>query len=193
MIRAIIFDCFGVLATDGWLPYAEKYFGHDPDLRQKARELNRSCDLGELTYEDFIHAVAQMAGASDEFAREKIDDNEPNEPLFDYIKTSLKPRYKLGMLSNAGANWLGEIFESEQVALFDVVALSYATGFVKPQRQAYHAIARQLGAEPAECIFIDDQLRYVEAARGVGMQAISYQDFAQMKRELEKLLADTED
>ena len=38
-IKGIIFDCFGVLATDGWLPFKNKYFKEKPALFRKATEL----------------------------------------------------------------------------------------------------------------------------------------------------------
>ncbi len=188
MIRAIIFDCFGVLATDGWLPYRDQHFGHDTNLVQQATDLNKAVDAGILDYISFISQVAELAGLSPEAARREIESNVPNPQLFDYI-SELKQDYKIGVLSNAGANWLPTIFTSEQVELFDAVALSYEMGIIKPDKRVYEIIAERLGAEPEECIFIDDQQKYAEGGKEAGMQAILYQNFAQFKTDLETLLA----
>jgi hypothetical protein len=61
MIKAVVFDCFGVLASDGWLPFREKYFGNDPQLFRKATELNKRTDSGLLSYDEFIEAIARLA------------------------------------------------------------------------------------------------------------------------------------
>lgn len=189
MIRAVIFDCFGVLATDGLLPFRDRYFGDDPARMEKARVFGRHVDAGLDDYEDYLERLGKMAGISKEDARRQIENNVPDEKLFTYIKDQLKPKYKIGMLSNAGDNWLDEIFTPEQIALFDAVALSYQTGFLKPAARAYEIIAQKLGVEPAECVLIDDQERYCAAARDAGMQAIWYKDYEQCKRELNALLS----
>lgn len=188
MIKAIIFDCFGVLATDGWLPFKRKHFGNDEKLFEKAGELNKRVDAGLADYGDFIHEIATMAHMPDNEAREAIEDNPPHEELFEYIAGELKPRYKIGMLSNVAVDWLNKLFTPEQVALFDAVALSYETGFVKPDARAYEIIAERLGVAPEESIFIDDQERFCAAAKDAGMHEIHFQNFAQMKHDLENII-----
>jgi len=184
MIKAIVFDCFGVLATDGWLPFRESHFSKNPLLLEKALTLNKKADAGVLHYDDFVKQVAQMARMSESATHGAIEGNIPNEALLEYIKSELKPHYKIGMLSNAPENWLDKMFTSEQVALFDATTLSYELGAIKPDLIMYQTIARRLGVEPSECIFIDDQPTYCEGAARAGMSVIQYVDFAQMKAEL---------
>ena len=191
MIRAIIFDCFGVLTTEGWLAFREEYFASDPTLLEQALELMPQLDAGLITYQQFVSQVARMADVSESFVHSRLDNNVPNEQLFDYIKTKLKPHYRIGMLSNAGDNWLGEMFDAAQLSLFDAVALSYETGHLKPYPEAYRTIAEKMSIEPEEAVLIDDQERHCTGANEVGMKAIWYKDFKQMKTELEKLLDNT--
>jgi len=187
-MKAIVFDCFGVLTTDGWLPFAQKYFGHDESLLQAAHDLNRQCDSHLLGYEEFVGKVAEMAQLSTYEARAEIEDNIANKPLFAYLET-LKPHYKIGMLSNAGRNWLKELFAPEQVALFDEVVLSCEVGTVKPDPHMYQLICDKLEVSPAQAVFIDDIDRYVTGATDIGMKGIVYKDFDSFKTELEILLA----
>jgi HAD superfamily hydrolase (TIGR01509 family) len=192
-IQAIVFDCFGVLTSDGWLPFKKKHFGGNKSLEEQATDLNKQVDSGLADYNDFLGKVAELAHIGREAARRAIESNVPDDELFDYIRAELKPYYKIGLLSNAGGNWLAELFKPEQVALFDAAALSYETGHVKPHEQAYATIAERLGVAVEECVLIDDQERYCTAAREVGMQAVWYRDFEQMKRDLEKILSNTKD
>ena len=80
------------------------------------------------------------------------------------------------MLSNAGVNWLDKMFRKEQIALFDQVVLSYQINAVKPDPVTYETIAAKLDVQSDECLFIDDQPRYVEGAEAVGMVGVHFTD-----------------
>ena len=176
MIRAVIFDCFGVLTTDGWLAFRERFLNASPDKLALAIASNKRVDAGVISYNDFIHEIAELAGITDEKATQIIEGNTENESLFEYIRDEIKPRYKVGMLSNAGDNWLDRLFEPWQVELFDEVVLSYQVGAIKPDPIMYQTIADKLGVLPEECLYIDDQERYVQGARDIGMTAIHFRD-----------------
>ena len=112
----------------------------------------------------------------------------PNEVLLTYIRAMLKPKYKIGIISNAVADWIAEILEAGDIKLFDDIVISYKVGVNKPNPAIYRLGLEHLGVNPEEAVFIDDIEAYCEAAEAVGMQAIFYEDFAQMESELEKLL-----
>jgi HAD superfamily hydrolase (TIGR01509 family) len=187
MIKAIVFDCFGVLATDGWLPFKNEYFGQDPKLLERATELNKMVDSGLASHVNFVDEIAKMANVKVEYAYKLINDNVPDEELFKYIK-DLKKKYKIGLLSNAGENWLEAIFTPEQLRLFDATVLSYEISVVKPHPLAYETVAKKLDVEIDECVFVDDQERYCTGAKEVGMQAVIYTDSDNLKTKLNKLL-----
>lgn len=186
MIKAIIFDCFGVLVREGLLPFCERYFGDDEERMNEARSINRRLNTGYLDFDGYISELAALAGVEVEQARAEIATNPPNTELFAWIRNDLKPAYKIGLLSNAGANWLDDLFTSTNVALFDATVLSYEIKIMKPDPLAYEAIANKLGVDVSECLFIDDQPYYCEAAEVVGMLAIHYQDNVQLRESLKK-------
>ena len=113
----------------------------------------------------------------------------PNRPLLDYIKTELKPKYKIGIISNAIGDVLYEILLENDVSLFDDIVISHRVGVAKPESAIYYFALKNLGVRADEAVFIDDIEDFCEAARAVGIQAICYQDFQQMKTELEKILS----
>ncbi len=190
MIRAIIFDCYGVLTTDGWWPFKKKHFGHDPNLEQQASDLNRQADAGLTTHANLVQTLAKWAHITPEEVWNAIHSNVADDELFGYIQEHLKPHFKIGLLSNTGANRLPELFTPEQINLFEATSLSYDTGYVKPDPRAYETIAARLDVLPEECIFVDDQERFCTAARGEGMQAIVYKNYEQFVPELEAALRD---
>lgn len=188
MIQAVIFDCFGVLATDGWLPFRDKHFGGNPGLMEEARVHNIRVDSGLMSYDEFIRWLADTTGEPFYDIKRLIEGNVPNVPLFEYIRDMISPSYKVGLLSNAGANWLHDMFEPWQVGLIDQAVLSCDLGVVKPNPVMYETIAARLGVLPEESVFIDDRLEYVTGARATGMRAVHYQGFHQVKADLEVML-----
>jgi len=187
MIKAVIFDCFGVLVAEGWLSFKERYLAHDPKAFAEASELNQQADAGLLSRQDFIEQVARLAKVDSSKVVVALTSNAPNEPLFNYIQ-QLKTDYKIGLLSNASANRLDTLFAPEQLGLFDATVLSVESGLIKPHPAAYEKIAEELGVTVDEAIFIDDQERHCTGARKAGMRAIRYQNFNQLKTKLDELL-----
>ncbi|HKR82273.1 MAG TPA: HAD family phosphatase [Candidatus Saccharimonadales bacterium] len=189
MIKAIIFDCFGVLVTEGWITFRDRHFAEGAP-RQQATDLRRAADRGVLAYSEFEQKIAEMADVPRKMVRDSLQGNIPNEPLLEYIRTTLKPGYKIGVLSNAATDVMERLFTPEQRQLFDATILSYHIQTAKPDPQAYLAITDKLGVEPKDCVFVDDSEYFCMAAREQGMRVVCYQDFTQAKAELDTLLAD---
>lgn len=189
MIKAIIFDCFGVLTTEAFNLFRDKYLGDDEPKRQQANKAMDDLNMGLISYDDFVNQLAEVSGAGTNEVLAILEENQPNELLFGYIRTRLKPQYKIGMLSNAGDDWISEMFKPEDIALLDNIVLSFRAKVIKPQPEAYRLVAREMGVKPTECVFIDDRQKYCEGAKVVGMKSVLYDDFPQMKRDLEMLLA----
>jgi FMN phosphatase YigB (HAD superfamily) len=187
MIKAIIFDCFGVLTSDGWLPFKEKYFGDEPEKYHEATKLNSLANSNQIPYSQFLNMVSELAGVSVDELNYAMHKSVSNNVIFEYIER-LKKNYKIGMLSNISGDWLNELFSEEQIALFDAKALSYETGFAKPDSKAYEVILKRLGSLPDECVYVDDQPSFVEKAKKLGMKYIHYEEFDSFKNELEQIL-----
>lgn len=182
MIRAIIFDCFGVLVRDGWLPFCERHFGDDPARMKQARELSHAMNRGYLPVKEYSKELALLTGKEPAVVAREINQNPPNNELFDVMR-GWKTTYKLGLLSNAGENNIEQLIGRDKAALFDAMVFSYEIGAAKPDAQMYEAIAAKLGVRPEECIFIDDQEHYCTGAQAVGMKTICYQDNIQLIEE----------
>jgi FMN phosphatase YigB (HAD superfamily) len=188
MIKAIIFDCFGVLVTENWFRFKDTFFGDDPERGRKAAELMDQANAGLLTMDQFVDELAALAGVEGAEVRKYLDGNARDDQLLSFIAEELKPQYKIGMLSNASANFLQRMLTDEQRALFDAIDLSYESGIAKPSELAYVHIAEKLSVAPEECIFIDDQERHCSGAKDTGMRAIEYKNFTSLKADLGQLL-----
>ena len=111
-----------------------------------------------------------------------------NTELIEYAR-QLRPRYRTGILSNSfvGAG------EREQAAygfadLVDEVVYSHECGMSKPDPRIYALTCERLRVEPAQMVFLDNHIPYVEGARQAGIHALLYRDNSQAIREIEDLL-----
>ena len=190
MIKALVFDCYGVLVTDGWLPFKSELFGHSPELMDQAGYLNNQYNVNNISYGEFVQQLSELSSMPSSQVTQAIDGNVSNKPLFKLMQ-ELKKTYKVGMLSNIGSDVLESLFTDKELGLFDEMALSFETGFVKPDPRAYRAVSERLGVDLEECVMIDDVENNCVAAQDVGMQAVFYKDFAGFQKDLEKILANS--
>lgn len=189
MIKAIIFDIFGVLTIDGWLKFCDAHF-KDSSRRQKAQELNRQTDIGKLDYGEFLQKISEMTGKPTEEINSQLYERLPkNEQLLKFTRDKLKPHYKIGILSNISSQkWVREYFAPDELELFDDIVLSVQVGIIKPSAKIFEIAAQRLGVGLDDCVFVDDRLKNVEAAQELGMKAIFYQNFPDFRKELSKYL-----
>jgi epoxide hydrolase-like predicted phosphatase len=190
MIKAIIFDFFGVLVGEGF-DATYRYAGGNPAKdKDFIEELLDKANRGRITVDEFRAKICKQLGISVEEYQAAIEESErPNTELLAYIKT-LQPKYKTAILSNVNRGGLERRIKREILDQhFDELVVSGDIGFIKPEPEIYELTAKKLGVKLDECIFIDDRTGYVHAAKELGMQGILYKDFPQMKKELEELLA----
>ena len=190
MIKAIIFDCFGVLLGNAYKVRLANVEQEDPAKAQEMRSINHASDLGVISREESAQYMADLLGIDPEEIYEEQEKAEvPNVELLEYI-ASLKNRYKIGLLSNISSRERLSIrFTDNQLTThFDTVVASGDEGYVKPQPEIYQIAAARLGVEPHECVMIDDILEFCDGARAVGMRAIQFKMNSQCITDLNALI-----
>lgn len=189
MIKAIIFDCFGVLVGRGFDETYRVAGGNPEKDRDFVHDILTQANRGIISRSDFRRAVAEKLGISMERWREAVKQSEqPNGQLLGYIRT-LKKDYKTAILSNVNSGVLEQKIDLDTLnKCFDELVISADVGFMKPEPEAYTHTANKLGVDTKECVFIDDNEGFVRAAESQGMRGIVYKDFEQMKRELTEVL-----
>ncbi len=94
------------------------------------------------------------------------------EPNLELVR-ALRPDYKLSVLSNADLSLRGRLERDMGVHhLFDDIVCSAEVGMAKPEPAVFRLAALRLGVAPEQCVFVDDWDQNIDAARGVGMQAV---------------------
>ncbi|HEY1085956.1 MAG TPA: HAD family phosphatase [Candidatus Saccharimonadales bacterium] len=189
MIKAIIFDCFGVLYVDASHDFYENQVPHYEKLRSALMELNKASDYGLITQDEWTRQVSETTGLPLVFVRQNIQrTNIRNKQLLEYTQ-QLRTRYKVGMLSNIGKGAMDQFFAAEErKELFDTVVLSSEIGLTKPHPEIFRLTAERLGVQPGECVMIDDLEENCSGADAAGMQAIHYRTNKQTIRDLAAIL-----
>ena len=190
MIKAVIFDCFGVLLGNAYKTHLMEVEQEDPERAKEIRAINHASDMGILSREETAEHISALFGMdTDEFLAEQNQVEVPNRQLLEYI-AELKKDYKVALLSNISSRERLSIrfVDGELDSHFDTVVASGDEGYVKPQPEIYQIAATRLGVNPNECVMIDDILEFCEGARAVGMQAIQFQTNHQCITDLNALL-----
>ena len=120
MITTVIFDFFGVVSSEVAPFWFGARFAREEAIRLK-QEYMEPADHGDISKEELFARLSALSGeaAEDieaEFSRLAVI----NRDTVEVIK-ALKGKYKVGLLSNAQAEWLEGIFLREDLhGLFDL-------------------------------------------------------------------------
>ena len=188
MIKAVIFDCFGVLVTSSYEPFKQKYFGGNAELIKRFIEIEDRSSRGEIALTMAEQGFAELAQIPFEQVADELAQNPRNTELIEFIAKDLKNKFKIGFLSNVAKDRTKELFTDADIALFDDIILSFQVGLAKPDPQIFVLAAQRLGLEPEECVFVDDLSKYLVGADSIGMKTILYENFDSFKKELEVVL-----
>lgn len=193
MIKAIIFDCYGVLLNDS-LDGALDVSDATEEQRARVKDIITAANWGMLSSSEAKEQMAGIMGFEPDRWGKLLRENEGlNLALFEYI-AQLRRRYKIAVLSNVPKGGLSRRFSQDQLdQYFDVVVESGELGISKPDPRIYQFTLEKLGVLPDEALFTDDRDEYCAGAEEVGISSILYTNFGQFKQELElKLAADTD-
>lgn len=110
------------------------------------------------------------------------------EDVLAYVKL-LHANLRQGVLSDAWLSTRERMGSRINDSLFDTVVFSAEEGVKKPQAEIYSIVCKRLSAAPDELIFIDDRIANIEGARRRGMWAIEFSDLADVRIQIDEIIA----
>ena len=199
MIKNIIFDFGGVLVD--WNPHYlfDKYFNDINEANYFVEnvcttEWNAEMDGGK----PFAQAVKERSAMFPKYAEalklyqtnwmDTMGEEIPG--MFDLIK-SLKTN---GFPVIYGlTNWSAETFPTVQktyriFSLIDNIVVSGEVKQLKPNPEIFHTLLNKYNLKAEESLFIDDNLKNVEGAKAVGINAIVFEGVEKLKEDLKVLI-----
>src|SRR5438046_1234430 len=121
MIKAMIFDCFGVLYANAQKMFYEKHKKLFISGYKILDELNVEIDLGRMTQPEFFKALEKETRLpADQIGNEIRGALVADQQLVDLIK-KLKLNYKVGLLSNAAEDEIEVVYRDKLDNLFDSI------------------------------------------------------------------------
>lgn len=177
IVRAIVFDCFGVLyasSIDALVRLCA------PEDKLLLRDINKQHDYGFISGQEYESKIAEIFGWTRQQAHNFLMQKRVrNSALIDYI-ADLRQQHrglKIALLSNVGSDTLEYLFAPDELdKLFDVRILSYEESLAKPNPEIFVLTAERLGVATGECVMIDDRAENCEGAEIAGMKALQYTD-----------------
>ena len=176
-LKVILFDLGGVLLK---LNDPMEIFGVQGNINEfKERWLRspsvRTFESGAIDTEEFAKRIVDEADLPydwQEFI--KRFHSWPGE-LYDEtigVLEAIPTTYSRALLSNINAlHWGREAISGRLSPFLDRTFLSFETGFVKPDREAFDLVVETFQCEPGEILFFDDTPSSVYAAIEFGIQA----------------------
>lgn len=152
--------------------------------------LNQRYERGEINDEQFYESFCQQTGTRPdpaELNRAGSDIFQLNVPIMPIVAALDGAGYRLGILSNTSPAhwaWCGTGRYGIISRPFQVHALSFEIGAVKPDPKIFAAAAKLAGVRPEEIFFTDDIAGHVAGARAAGFDAVQYTSAAALAAEL---------
>jgi epoxide hydrolase-like predicted phosphatase len=195
MIRAVLFDFGGVLTEGGTAGSIARIFAKiygidepriclDPYRQQLLR--------GEISDETFLEAInhrhAGDASATIETFNQCADIFVKSQPIYRLAQILRQHDIRTGILSNVFAMSVAKLRGEGFYDGFDPLILSCEEGLAKPEKTIYDAAIKQLDLPAHEILFIDDQPKFLEPAKKLGMKTIHAQSPQQIITDVLALL-----
>jgi epoxide hydrolase-like predicted phosphatase len=209
-VKAVISDFGGVLTTPLMRSFAafQDHTGIPPEALGRAMQAIAERDgahplfeleKGNLTEERFLIELAdalvpelghrpKLHGFRDIY----FDALDPNEPMVELMRELKGRGLRMALLTNNVREW--EPLWRSMLAvdeIFELVVDSAFVGMRKPEPEIYELTLERLGDGIAadDCLFVDDVLVNVEAARELGMPAVHFQSNEQAIPEIRAALS----
>jgi putative hydrolase of the HAD superfamily len=190
----IIFDYGNVLSLDQPAADVEamaRAAGAEPEAFLRGYWKYRlEFDRGTLSPSAYWSAVLDRPVADDESARlvdlDVASWAHPDEGCVALLRELLDGGRDVALLSNAPAGTADGLDELPWIAAIPHRFYSARMNLVKPDREIFDRVARELGADPADVIFIDDRPANVAGAEAAGMTGILYTGAEALRERLGK-------
>ena len=191
---AIVFDLGKVLIPFDYAPAINKLNHIENGIGTSFIEFyksnyhfHRDFESGKISESEFVNKMLEMVEHkidAETFKKYYADIFTVNEDVVSLLPI-LKRDYKLFLLSNTDSihkkyGWQ----KYEFLKYFDKLILSHEVGSVKPEEKIYRAVEETSGSPSGEHFYIDDIQEYVDAAINLGWDAVVFEGYEKLVRDL---------
>ncbi len=180
-IKFILFDLGGVLVRiypDKFFKYIAKYTEFDEDILKKVSYIRRDINFGYVSPEKIFKKLIieykinlSVDEIIDKFLTLYIE--EPISYMINLVKELKDNNYSIGLLSNTNElhiNYLSKILEDYRY--FDKLFFSHIIHKIKPDKEVFEYVLKELNISPQTILFIDDTFENIETAQSSGFNTL---------------------
>jgi HAD superfamily hydrolase (TIGR01509 family) len=194
-IRAMVFDCGGVLLRDGDL---SAYGAWEERLGLPQGELARRlwtgetwelAQVGRITDAEYWRRMGEELGVTTPAQVDRLREDLWDTWILDAQVLSLVERagrqYRVAILSNA-TDALEDLLEHRYGVAdrFEAIINSACVGIAKPDVGIYEAMLQQLHLQAGEVLFVDDRAENIAAAARLGIHVLWFVHAEELERQL---------
>ncbi len=188
MIKAIIFDFAGVIATESFMIWLSENIPDFNNKKQIYLDLSYQVDSGKISAAEFSRILGKDTGKNPEDVWPEIFSLITINPSMIQLLKKLRKNYKIGLLTNHITEWITHTITSHNLAVyFDEIVISSKEKVIKPDSKIFHIMLERLGVKPSESVFIDDRQINVEGANNIGMKGLLYTTDEALMKDLASL------
>lgn len=198
MIKNIIFDVGDVLLEYRWKDMLKDYGLPDDEAYKVGKlmfndNLWHEFDLANMTHDEIVGQYLKNYPDYAEVMQWFMTHGElmhvKREDVWEKAQKLKEKGYGIYILSN----YSQELFEKHTkdapfISLADGVVVSYQIHITKPDEKIYQYLLDKYNLKAEECIFFDDREENTEAARKLGIEAVTVTSKEFLLDELDKLL-----
>jgi putative hydrolase of the HAD superfamily len=196
-ITTLFLDIGGVLLTNGWdhtmRRKAAETFGLDYEEMNERHHLTfDTYEEGKLSLYEYLKQVIfyqERPFSLEEFRAFMFEQSQPYQEMIDLV-CKLKARYnlKLAAVSNEGRELtIYRIQKFELGAFMDFFVSSCFVHYRKPDADIYRIALDIAQVPPAEVVYIEDRLMFVEVAQSLDIRGIHHTSTDSTRETLEAL------
>lgn len=203
MIKAVIFDFGSVLVGDEWKVIYKEIAQRLKIPEEKVQEIKgpllKKWNIGEINEEKFWKEFEKQVGikinrkfTKDLWFRTYRDHAKDINESWEILAELKARKIRLALIANIIPPHVRAYKETGRIKRlkdlgFEVFVLSCEVGVRKPDPRIYKIALEKLNLPAEACVFIDDKLENIEAAKKLGMQIIHFQTPEKLKEGLTKI------
>jgi putative hydrolase of the HAD superfamily len=185
-VKVLLLDIGGVFLTNGWdrgsRREAADHFEIDfEEMNERHRIIFDAYESGKSTLDEYLNLLVfykPRPFTVVEFKKFMMGQSQPYPEMISLV-TSLKHRYNLQTIAvNNEGKEINEyrIKEYKLNSFIDFFASSCIIQARKPDRNIYLTALQLAQIKPAEAVYLDDRLVFIQAAQQLGINAIQHTD-----------------
>lgn len=193
MIRAVLFDFYGVWLPDVFFNYLSEAEQHGQQAVAELESIVNQYFHGQLNVSDvaghFRYKLSRMDIESSQFI---LDEHSISPAIVDFMRELHGHFVKLGVLANLGTQELKLLQDfNTRNQVFEVIGAPLAFSSDKPllSKEIFAQALQIIGEPPTSCLVVSGNSAYQEFAGSLGMTVLPFQGFPALRQELNRILS----